>query len=128
MNVELTMLTYSAVLAFILILIPATYRSYKYGLLASVGNRDKPTPFDGWAARAQRTSANMLENLPIFTALIVTVTIVGASNPATALGAQIFFWARVVYAILYYAGVPWLRTVAWTVAAFGMAMVASALF
>jgi len=128
MNVELTMLTYSAILAFVLILIPATYRSYKYGLQASVSNRDEPTPFDGWAARAQRTSANMLESLPIFTALILAVSMTGVSNPITTLGAQIFFWARLVYAVLYYVGIPWLRTVVWTLAAIGMVMVASALF
>ena len=36
----------------------------------------------------------------------------GAANETTALGATVFFWARLSHAILYIAGVPWLRTAA----------------
>ncbi len=42
----------------------------------------------------------------------------------TAMGAMIFFWARVAYAAIYIAGIAWLRTLAWFVSVIGMAMIA----
>jgi len=41
----------------------------------------------------------------------------------TLLGAQIFFWARLVYAGVYIAGVPWLRTGVWAVAVVGLILI-----
>jgi uncharacterized MAPEG superfamily protein len=35
----------------------------------------------------------------------------------------LFFWARVVYAVVYYAGIPWLRTVVWGVSIAGMVII-----
>ncbi len=128
MSVELTMLTWSAILAFVMAIIPATKRVLQYGLPAGVGNRDNLMPLDGWAARAQRASANMFESLPVFAVLVLVVHVTGAGNDVTILGAQLFFWSRVAFAAVYYAGVPWLRTGVWLVAVAGMAMVASALF
>ena len=39
------------------------------------------------------------------------------------LGAQIFFWARLAYAIIYVAGIPWLRTGVWAVSVVGMILI-----
>ena len=41
----------------------------------------------------------------------------------TALGAQLYFWARVVYVPLYLAGIPYLRSLAWAVSVAGVLMV-----
>jgi uncharacterized MAPEG superfamily protein len=38
----------------------------------------------------------------------------------TLLGAQIFVGARVAFAVIYLAGVPWLRTGVWIVATSGV--------
>jgi uncharacterized MAPEG superfamily protein len=46
----------------------------------------------------------------------------------TALGATLFFWGRVAHAIVYLAGIPWVRTAAWAVSFVGIVMVASQLF
>jgi uncharacterized MAPEG superfamily protein len=40
------------------------------------------------------------------------------------MGATIFFWARLAYAVIYLIGIPWLRTLAWFVGVIGMAMIA----
>ncbi|MBV9977099.1 MAG: MAPEG family protein, partial [Hyphomicrobiales bacterium] len=45
------------------------------------------------------------------------------TNSTTALGAEIFFWARLVYAIIYAAGIPWLRTAVWGVSVIGLVMI-----
>jgi uncharacterized MAPEG superfamily protein len=127
MNVELTMLTYSTILAFIMILIPATMKVIVHGLPAGVGNRDVPRPLTGWGARSERASANMLESLPIFAILVLIVQITGHNNNVTAMGAQLFFAARVAYALIYMAGITWVRTLVWLAAVAGMAMVGLAL-
>jgi len=40
------------------------------------------------------------------------------------LGAKIFVIARLIYAVVYLVGIPWLRTVVWSIAVVGMVMVA----
>ncbi len=39
------------------------------------------------------------------------------------LGAQIFFWARLAYAVAYIAGIPWVRTGVWFVSVIGLAII-----
>jgi uncharacterized MAPEG superfamily protein len=39
------------------------------------------------------------------------------------LGAQLFFWARLAYAFVYLAGIPWLRTAVWTVSVIGLILI-----
>ena len=46
----------------------------------------------------------------------------------TALGAQLFFWCRLAHAVVYIAGIPYLRTLAWLVSVVGMVMIAVACF
>jgi len=57
----------------------------------------------------------LLESLVLFAALVLAAVVAGKTNAMTALGAQLFFWARLAYAIVYLAGVPWVRTGVWLV-------------
>jgi uncharacterized MAPEG superfamily protein len=41
----------------------------------------------------------------------------------TVLGAQLFLWGRVAYAIIYLAGLPWLRTLSWFVSVIGLVLI-----
>jgi uncharacterized MAPEG superfamily protein len=47
----------------------------------------------------------------------------GAANATTALGATIFFWARLVQAVVHILGVPWVRTLAFGVSIVGEVMI-----
>jgi uncharacterized MAPEG superfamily protein len=47
----------------------------------------------------------------------------GKTNDMTLLGAQIFLYARIVYALVYIAGLPWVRTAVWGVSVVGLAMI-----
>jgi len=85
-----------------------------------IGNREGFPEIKGWGGRAMRAHRNMIENLVLFAALVLALAAAGKSNDATVLGAQIFFWARVVYAGVYLAGLPWVRTGAWTVSVVGL--------
>jgi uncharacterized MAPEG superfamily protein len=46
----------------------------------------------------------------------------------SALGAQLYFWARVAYVPAYASAVPLLRTLVWAVSIVGLVMVLLALF
>jgi uncharacterized MAPEG superfamily protein len=59
----------------------------------------------------------------LFAALVLAAVVAGRTNSATLLGAQLFFWARVAYAVIYLAGIPWLRTAAWFVSVIGLALI-----
>jgi uncharacterized MAPEG superfamily protein len=112
MTTDLMMLTASAVLCALLFIPYGIAQTFVWGIPVSVGNRDAPPPLPAWAERGIRAQRNMLENFPHFAALVIVGYLVGASNDATALGASLFFWARVVHATVYIAGVPFIRTVA----------------
>ena len=91
------------------------------------GNREKPVECGGWAGRAQRAFRNLLESMLPFAALVLVAHAAGVSNATTVMGAQIFFYARLSYAIVYIAGIPWLRTLVWTAGLVGMLMILSQL-
>lgn len=67
-----------------------------------------------WAARAQRAHLNLVETMPAFIAVVVVAALtpnVDAGSAATiGAWAQIFFFARIAHAIVYIAGIPFLRT------------------
>jgi len=65
----------------------------------------------------------MLENLVLFAALVLTAQVAGRTGAMTALGAQLFFWARLAYAVIYVAGVPWLRTAVFAVSIVGLVLI-----
>src|SRR5262249_5766054 len=77
-----------------------------------LGNRADPPPLPAWAWRADRAHRNMLENFPHFAALVLVANVAGLANWQTALGAVIFFWARLAHAVLYVTGVWRLRWIA----------------
>jgi uncharacterized MAPEG superfamily protein len=122
MTTDLTMLVWSAVLCLV---VPnlgvGAVISAPRGLAWGIGNRD--VPFDGtlpaWGDRARRAHANLVENLVVFAALVLTAHVAGKSNEWTAFGAQLFFWGRVGHVLAYVAGlVPW-RTLVFGVAVVG---------
>lgn len=51
----------------------------------------------------------------MFTALIVTAHLTGASNPTTAFAAALYFWARLGHYVVLTLGIDYVRTVIWTV-------------
>lgn len=73
--------------------------------------------------RAQRAHRNLLESLVLFAALVLVAHVSGQANATTALGAAIFFYARLAHAVIYWMGIPWARTVAWTVSVAGLVMI-----
>ena len=123
MTVELTMLVYSVVLLFLLIAVQGLAGVLAQGLPEMAGSRDNlpdPKPFQ---ARTKRIVDNHREGLALFAPIVLVAAVAQISNPWTVLGAQLFFYARVVHAVLYLTGVPWVRPLAWGVGIVGTALV-----
>ncbi len=128
MSPDLKYLLFSVVLTFVQMLIAAAAANHVVGLTTLAGNRDRLPEYTGFAGRAKRAHLNMLENMVLFTALVLIAAVAGKANATTAMGAMLFFWARLVYAVVYLIGVPWLRTLVWFVSVIGMIMIAVQLF
>lgn len=123
MTPELMYLVWSAALTFVLVLIAVSGATLKVGLPRLAGNREGLSDMTGWAGRAARAHRNMLESLVLFAVLVLVAQLAGVHNGMTLLGAQLFFWGRVAHAVIYIAGIPWLRTVAWGVSVAGLILI-----
>jgi len=123
MKPELTLLVWAALLTLVQAVIAVQGAMMQFGLPALAGNREGMPEIKGWGGRAARAHRNMLENLVLFAALVLVAVLAGKTNPTTLLGAQIFLGARIVYALVYIAGIPWLRTGVWAVSVVGLAMI-----
>ena len=125
MKPELALLVWAVLLTFVQMLVAVMGATLQVGLPALAGNREGLASCTGWAGRAARAHHNMLENLVLFAALALVAVAAGRTNSTTLLGAQLFFWARLAYALVYLAGIPWLRTALWVVSVVGLALIFS---
>jgi uncharacterized MAPEG superfamily protein len=125
---DLSLLAWSVVLMFVQMLIAVLGSMMQVGLLTLVGNREGFPEIKGWGGRAMRAHSNMIENMVLFIPLVLIAVAAGKANSTTLLGAEIFFWSRVVYAVVYLIGIPWLRTAVWTVSVIGLIIIFSQLF
>jgi uncharacterized MAPEG superfamily protein len=124
MAVELKIAALGALLLFIHIFVAVRYKTAQYGRAWNVSARDEalpePNPVTGRLIRAQ---ANFQETFPIAVVALLGVAIAGRTSEWTALGGWIWLGARVVYLPLYWAGIPVIRTLVWTISMVGVAMV-----
>ncbi|GJL73858.1 MAG: membrane protein [Nitrosomonas sp.] len=128
MSIEIQMLAYTGLVLLLLTLAQGARNVLILGLPTAAGNQHDLAPWTGANDRLNRAVRNAIEALSIFAPVIVAVEFEGANNAMSALGAQIFFFARLVHGPIYVAGIPYLRTVAWAAGVIGTLMVALALF
>ena len=71
----------------------------------------------------ERALRNFLETFPVFVAAVFLVHVLGRESALSEWGAGgLYFWARLVYLILYAAGIPLLRSLVWNVAFIGIVL------
>ncbi len=129
MTTEMRMLVWSVALGLIQIALAASGSVAQRGLPWAAGARDgEAKVLTGVAGRLCRASSNFLETFPLFAAAVLAAFALQRHDGMTALGAQLYFWARVAYVPVYAAGIPYLRTLVWTVSIVGLVMVLTALF
>ena len=127
MSIEIVVLAAAGGLALMLTLIQGTRNVLVLGLTTAAGNQHDVAPWGGWNDRLNRALRNLIEAIAIYAPIAIAVYALGVGNETSALGAKIFFGARLVHAVVYTAGVPWIRTGAWFVGVIGILMVASSL-
>jgi uncharacterized MAPEG superfamily protein len=128
MTLELEMLALSVVLGLAHIVLASHAASLQRGYLWTASSRDAPVPeLTGVAGRLERALRNFLETFPLFAAAVLMAHAAGRHGWMTEWGAQLYFWARVVYLGLYAAGVFLLRSLAWNVATLGIILILLAL-
>jgi uncharacterized MAPEG superfamily protein len=123
MKPELMLLAWATVLTLVQAVVAVQGALMQVGLPMLAGNRESMPEIKGWGGRAARAHKNMIENLVLFAALVLAAVVAGKTNDMTLLGAQIFLYARIAYAIVYIAGLPWVRTAVWGVSVVGLAMI-----
>ena len=123
MKPELMLLAWSVVLAIVHMLATVQALVMQRGLMTAFGNRENLPELTGWGGRAARANVNMAQNLVLFAAVVLAAVAAGATSGTTLLGAQLFFWGRVAYAVCYLGGIPYLRTVSWLVSIIGIVLI-----
>jgi uncharacterized MAPEG superfamily protein len=99
------------------------------GIPWNLGPRDEPGRALGHiGGRIERAFKNFLETFPLFAAVVLLAAALDRHNAASALGAQIYIWGRVLYIPAYVAGLPFVRTAVWIVSFVGILMIADAIW
>ena len=88
---------------------PLTAEEYRVGRHAD---------FPHWVRRADRAHVNLVEQFGPFAALVVVAHLLGVHNAVTVWCVAIFFWARILHAIVHISGIGvfMIRTVIFTIA------------
>ena len=123
MSVELVMLVYSALLFLVIILVQAGLAIAQNGLVAQAGSRDNLPEASVLRKRLLRLTANMQENLILFAIVVLVASAAGVSNDTTAMGATVFFFARVGHAIIYAFGWPMIRPLFYFAGLYGIIVI-----
>jgi uncharacterized MAPEG superfamily protein len=123
-SVEIQMLCWSVVLGLLQLVIATALSVKDQGLPYSFGPRDVPGPAVAvLTGRFKRAFQNFRETFVYFAVAVLIIVALNKTNATTALGSEIYFWARLVYVPIYAAGIAFARTAAWTASVIGIVMV-----
>ena len=126
---EMKMLLWAVVLGLVQVASAATLATGQRGLGWNAGPRDDPPrPLTGAAGRLDRASHNFLETFGFFAVAVLLLVHAGKGTEQTAMGAQLYFWARVAYIPAYALGISYVRTAIWAASMAGLVMVLLPLF
>ena len=128
MTPELLYLTYATLLLIAHTVIQATLSDLSKGLGWALGPQDEKREQNAIAARVERALTNYLAYFPAFAAMALALTVTNLNTETTALGATIWFWARVAYVPAYASGIPLVRSVAWIVSMVGLIIMVLGMF
>jgi uncharacterized MAPEG superfamily protein len=115
MTTDLKYLAYTAILTAALWIPYVVAQVMTNGFLAPPNYIDPtPRPVPLWGKRADRTYLNAVEVFAPFAALVIVAQLAGKANAMTAFWTICFFWLRLAHAVVYLLGVPYVRTVIFT--------------
>jgi len=115
MTTDLQYLAYTALLTASLWIPYIAAQVMTNGLLAPQNYLDpKPRPVPLWGQRANRAHLNAVEAFAPFAALVLIAHVAGKADATTALCSVTFFWLRLAHAVVYWLGLPYIRTLVFT--------------
>lgn len=121
---EIRILAWAAVLLLVHIFTAVHFKTKQYGVEWNTGARDETMPpLNPVAGRLERARDNFLETLPIALIALFGVVIAGKADAQTALGGWIWLGSRALYLVIYWAGIPKIRTLMFLVSLVGLGMV-----
>jgi len=124
MAVELKILALGALLLFAHVFLAVRFKTAQYVRKWNTSALDQAlAPPNAVTGRLIRAQANFEETFPIAIVALLGVVIAGRTSASTALGGWIWLGARLVYIPLYWAGIPVVRTLCWTISMVGLGMV-----
>ena len=68
-------------------------------------------PLPNWGRRADRAYLNAVETFAPFAALVIAIQLANKADAMTAFWTMAFFWLRVAHAVVYWAAIPYIRTI-----------------
>jgi uncharacterized MAPEG superfamily protein len=126
MNMALARFTVAYWCVLIAVLLPyvCAYvsKSPSFGKRRSEGGYDNHDPRgwlarqQGWQARANAAQANSFEALPFFIGAVIIAHQLGAAQTRLDILAVLFVTLRIIYIVMYVAGLPTTRSAIWALA------------
>ncbi len=119
MKIELFYLLLTAILTGLLWIPVVIGYVTSRGVLTDESYKVAPTsPLPAWVSRANRAHVNAVENFAPFAAVVLIAHVAGISTPVTVACAAVYFYARLVHAIVHISGTGLLkaRTLLFTIA------------
>ncbi len=113
MSVELWMLTAAAALQFSIVVTHGVHIFLTAGMWWGIGRRNTGRAVSDLGRRIERTLINNMEGLAIFVPLVLVVELAAISSPLTQFAVQAYLVLRLIFALLYIANVPYVRTFVW---------------
>jgi uncharacterized MAPEG superfamily protein len=116
MSTELYWLTLTALMTALFWLVYILDRMTQRGVIGTLTSTQPETGggHSPWAQRAMRAHQNAVENLVIFAPLVLIAHMLQVSTPATRAATVVYFFARLAHFIVFSAGIPMGRTLAFT--------------
>ena len=114
MTTELTYLALAAALTALLWIpyIHGLATNHPLPVPARFSDPTPPPDLPAWVKRANRVHLNAVETLVPFATLVLILHVTEQNTAMTAIWAAVFFWSRVAHAIVMWAAIPFLRTIA----------------
>ena len=122
MTIEMTLLLWSVAIGLLQCLATGMAVTGQRGIKFGGSARDDQQPIEGIGGRVIRAFSNFKETYVFFAALVLVGQVLHRHSGLTIAGANIYFWARIIYWPLYVAGVPMVRSLVWAVSILGIVL------